>query len=465
MSPHSATAWPNIHATINDDGSAHLTTNGLTQVFPPAEAEDTRNAVLAAVTETAQELNRSVRLHTDGNDGQWVLIVTPGGEITTESEPPAQRRPTPEATSAVQDKEPTLEDTSSAQAMSHPISQLRLNAQDPHRLRPINAPNPFATKPAPPTAATKEVPAVPRRRAEVGTLLTATPTQEPAQNGWRGFLSRMGFKMQPSPAEVGRRSDVRATSQHWPGLRTIAIANPKGGANKTPTTLMLAAMFARQGGSGVVAWDNNETRGTLGWRSEQGPHNSTVLDLLPHVEELLDPAARAGDMARFLHHQPADRYDVLRSDDAVESDHEIDADEVDALHQVLGKYYRLVFIDTGNSERANNWRAAMSRADQLVVPMVGREDTAEAAALMLDALHARDEASQRLAQNAIAIISQQTPTDQIDWIVERFAPLVKEVVTIPHDPALKAGVIRFDALNQKTQRAWLHAAAAVARNL
>jgi len=170
-------------------------------------------------------------------------------------------------------------------------------------------------------------------------------------------------------------------------------------------------------------------------------------------------------MARFLHHQPADRYDVLRSDDAVESDHEIDADEVDALHQVLGKYYRCVFIDTGNSERANNWRAALGRADQLVVPMVGREDTAEAAALMLDALHARDEYSQRLAQNAIAIVSQQTPTDQIDWIVERFRPLVKEVVTIPHDPALKAGVITFDALHRNTQRAWLRAAAAVARNL
>ena len=29
----------------------------------------------------------------------------------------------------------------------------------------------------------------------------------------------------------------------------------------------------------------------------------------------------------------------------------------------------------------------------------------------------------------------------------------------------EAGVIRFDALNQNTQRAWLHAAAAVARNL
>ncbi len=170
-------------------------------------------------------------------------------------------------------------------------------------------------------------------------------------------------------------------------------------------------------------------------------------------------------MARWLHHQPADRYDVLRSDDAVESDHEVDAQEVDALHRVLGKYYRLMVIDTGNSERADNWRAAMAHADQLVVPMVGREDTAEAAALMLDALHARDEYSQRLAQNAIAIVSQQTPSDQISWIVERFRPLVKEVVTIPHDPTLKTGIIRFDALNRDTQRAWLHAAASVARNL
>jgi len=450
MSPQNATTWPNIHATMHPDGSARLTTNGFTREFPPADPDETRQAIIGAVTETAQEFNRKVRLRTEGTMGEWVMIVDPTGSIETETAPPVNTR------AAVETHTPA---PAPFPVDHRPISQLRPTSPSTNHGPPATPPDNA------PTDAVPLPPAVPRRRAEVGTLLTSRPAQESAQNGLRGFLSRIGIRMKPSPVEVARRDDARAVSQHWPGLRTIAIANPKGGANKTPTTLMLAAVFARQGGSGVVAWDNNETRGTLGWRSEQGPHTSTVLDLLPHVEELLDPAARASDMARFLHHQPADRYDVLRSDDAVESDHEIDADEVEALHQVLGKYYRCVFIDTGNSERANNWRAALSRADQLVVPMVGREDTAEAAALMLDALHSRDEYSQRLAQNAIAIVSQQTPSDQINWIVEHFRPLVKEVVTIPHDPALKAGVITFDALHRDTQRAWLHAAAAVATNL
>lgn len=449
MSPHSVTTWPHIQATMNPDGSAHLTTNGINREFLPAPPEETRQAILAAVTETAQEFNRSVRLHTTGPDGDWVLIITPSGDIEPEAALPTGRNGTKQT--------PPMPVTPVSPVDPRPISQLRLQSVD-------TIPTATHLDPAPSPAAPTG-PVVPRRRAQVGTLLTSTPMHEPAQTGLRGALSRIGIRMKPSQHELEYRADVRAVSQHWPGLRTVAIANPKGGANKTPTTLMLAAVFARRGGSGVVAWDNNETRGTLGWRSEQGPHASTVLDLLPHVEELLDPAARAGDLARYLHHQPTDRYDVLRSDDAVESDHEVDADEVDNLHRVLGKYYRLMFIDTGNSERANNWRAALAHADQLVVPMVGREDTAEAAALMLDALHARDEDSQRLAQNAIAIVSQQTPTDQINWIVERFRPLVKQVVTIPHDPALKAGVIRFDALNRKTQRAWLHAAAAVAGNL
>lgn len=336
----------------------------------------------------------------------------------------------------------------------------------PHPYEPADSSSPTELiEPSPATVGDEESSPIPQRREHVGTLLTATPVVEPAQTGWRGWLTRLGFRIPPDAAELARRDDIHVVSQHWPGLRTSVIANPKGGANKTPTTLMLAAVFARYGGAGVAAWDNNETRGTLAWRAEQGPHRATVIDLLPEADQLLKPSAQAGDMARFLHHQPADRYDVLHSDGSIDSDHEITAEEVDAIYRVLGKYYRMLFIDTGNNQRAANWRAALARADQLVVPMVGREDTAEAAALMLDALHGRDEHSQRLAQNAIAIVSQQTPHDQIDWIVNHFQSLVKEVVTIPHDSALKAGVIHYDSLAVPTQRAWLHAAAAIARSL
>ena len=86
---------------------------------------------------------------------------------------------------------------------------------------------------------------------------------------------------------------------------------------------------------------------------------------------------------------------------------------------------------------------------------------------MLEALANRDEHSRKLAQNAVAIISKRTPgkDPNMDRIVKDFAPLVREVVTIPYDKALVSGVIHFDALNNHTKRAWLRGAAAVAKGL
>jgi hypothetical protein len=70
------------------------------------------------------------------------------------------------------------------------------------------------------------------------------------------------------------------------------MLNGKGGVGKTMTTINLSAVFARNGGAGVLAWDNNQTRGTLGWSTEQGPHEATILDLLPKVPSFLGPAAQ-----------------------------------------------------------------------------------------------------------------------------------------------------------------------------
>jgi hypothetical protein len=44
---------------------------------------------------------------------------------------------------------------------------------------------------------------------------------------------------------------------------SFVVANPKGGAGKTPVTLLLAGAFGVARGGGVLAWDNNELRGTM----------------------------------------------------------------------------------------------------------------------------------------------------------------------------------------------------------
>lgn len=334
---------------------------------------------------------------------------------------------------------------------------------------PEPSPSTPATPGAVPTEAVPsrvEAPVAPGRHARKSFIATEDPV-EPAQVGVRGSLARMGIRTGPSRQEQALRDDIRLVSQHWAGPRTVAVANPKGSANKTPTTVCLSAIFARYGGGPVLAWDNNETRGTAAWRTGKGPHQATVLDLLPKTQELLAVGAQAAELARYVHHQPADKYDVLWSDQSTEGEHEVTGDEVDAIHEVAAKYYRLVFMDSGNSERASNWRAMIRNGHSLVVPCTNVEDTAEAGARMLEALAQRDEHSAELARNAVAIISQRTPGNDphMRRIVNDFAPLVRTVVTIPHDPAMYSGVIRFDALRPATQRAWLAAGAAVAEGL
>ncbi|MGC0272430.1 AAA family ATPase [Pseudactinotalea sp. Z1739] len=309
----------------------------------------------------------------------------------------------------------------------------------------------------------------PRRRELRESFLRTEQAEAPATQGVRGALTKVGIRTSPSAAERAERADVNAVSQHWPGVRTIAVVNGKGGANKTPTTALLAAVFARNSGAATLAWDNNETRGTLGWRTEQGKHEATVQELLPRGHALLDPAAKAGDISHFVHHQAADKYDVLRSNpNVLSAEQRITGEDVDLVHDVAGRYYRLIFIDSGNDESADHWLRMIDKADQLVVATIAKPEHAEAGALLLEALGQRDEHSARLAHGAVVVVSQAREKDvnpSVQQIADGFAGWVREVVTIPYDRAMVESVLRFESLGAETQRAWLRAGAAVAGGL
>lgn len=186
--------------------------------------------------------------------------------------------------------------------------------------------------------------------------------------------------------------------------------------------------------------------------------------------------AQSADLAHFVHHQTSDRYDVLRSQPIqLAADQRVNPADVDNLWNVMAKYYRLVVVDTGNDESDPVWLQAVEHADQIVVPTTTRADHAEAGALLLDALRARDERSRRLADQAVTIVTQavtivtqadpRATKNDVAAIVNGYTDLAREVVTIPHDPAIVDGTLRWDALRPSTRRAWLRAAAAVARGL
>ncbi len=308
----------------------------------------------------------------------------------------------------------------------------------------------------------------PAARERQSFLQTERP-EEPAREGVRGALNRIGFRLPPGETEQATRDDELAVSQHWPGPRTIAVVNGKGGAGKTPTTILLSAVFARYGGAGVLAWDNNQTRGTLGWRTETGAHDRTLLEMLPEAGRLLGTSAQSADLAHFVHHQPREKYDVLRSKPIrLAHENRVNPDDVDAIHAVAAKFYRLIIIDSGNDESDPMWLRMIDRADQIVVATTTRDDHAEAGALLLEALEERDERSARLAKQSVVVVSQAdpkaTPAD-VSHVVDGYRSLARDVVSIPFDHEMVDGHLRYSSLAKRTQRAWLAAAASVARGL
>lgn len=472
-------AFPRIEARTFDNGAGEVTINGTSHPIETTTIDDARAAILALSAETAQKVSRPVRVTTTGPEGEWPLIVHPDGRVEADDSLPAKPAPAAPVEETIIVAKPETEPAAVAplaagsapgnawvrESPAEPATAYptrRESRQAPAEPAPVPAaPQPVAAQAAAPEAGT--------RREARQSFLTQEQTEEPATQGWRGTLTRVGLRMNPSETERAERADVNAVSQHWPGPRTIAVVNGKGGAGKTPTTVLLAAVFARYGGAGVLTWDNNQTRGTLGWRTEQGPHEATLLDLLPQVDRLLSTGAQSADLAHYVHHQTRDRFDVLRSKPmALAHEQRVEPSDVDAIHAVAAKYYRLIFIDSGNDESDPMWLRMIDRTDQLVVATTTRDDHAEAGALLLEALAERDERSAALARSAVVVVNQADPKStapDLARVAEGYRSLARDAVTVPHDPAMVDGVLRYGSLRPSTQRAWLAAGAAVARGL
>ncbi|WP_209907056.1 MinD/ParA family ATP-binding protein [Paeniglutamicibacter psychrophenolicus] len=287
-----------------------------------------------------------------------------------------------------------------------------------------------------------------------------------AERGFRGFLTRLGFNMEPSAEEVEERKWRRVVGTRITEHKTISVVNGKGGANKTPTAVLLSAVFGRNTGDPVLVWDNNGTRGTLGWRTVQGPHTAHSMDLLAAAPRLKD--VKVGDpvIHDYTHYQPEDCYSVLRTDPTLlASEQFVNAADFDALHSIASRFFSLTIMDSGNDESAERWMRMIDHTDQLVIASTTVEEHAEAGALLLEALAKRGGHYKDLAQNAVVIVSQHQPhgnSEQLDRIAHGFGRLARSVVTVPYDAALVKGQIRFEGLRPATRRAWLHATAAVA---
>jgi MinD-like ATPase involved in chromosome partitioning or flagellar assembly len=293
----------------------------------------------------------------------------------------------------------------------------------------------------------------------------------PAKEGWQGFVRRItGGVISPRPgkAEQLHRYAIRRVQRSLKGPRTIVVLNPKGGAHKTTATLLLAATFGIHRGGSTLAWDNNETRGTLGWRAQPSRHSNTAVDLLRDVGRFADAeSARVGYLDNYVRGQGDAQFDVLASDEDAAASSTIDAKAFGSLHSTLSRFYRLLVIDTGNNMRASNWEAAVEAADQLVVVTTVNEETAASAAWLLDGL--RQKGHQDKVSKAVTILS--APGDAVQPELSQrlhahFSALTRVVLEVPYDPGFQSGgPLNVEVLSPQTREAWLQVTAAVADGL
>ena len=466
---------------LNERGSS-VSMDGTFHALRASNVEDARMEALELLRRFAGDVGGPVTVRSTEPSGVFDFLINPDGSthLPAHDDPaPAQPAPPMAPPPATQPAEHSATPITAPSPAPVPITTPPA-ALPPAVTQPAAA-APVVAQPAPARPPSGAAPGVderepgvpapvhqPRRRevqAELRrqSLLEEITTQGPAHHGVRGVLNSMGLRLAPSKAELLERDNITKVSRHWVGPRTIAVVNGKGGSAKTPSTILLAALLARYGGGNVIAWDNNSTRGTLGWRTERGGHEATVADLLPRASYLLGTEARASDLEAFTHHQSVDRFDVLRSNPTQLSS-EQPADEVSfrAVHAVLARYYRIIMIDTGNDESLPAWSSMIERTDAIVVPIITRPEHAESARLLLDGLARSGRHGERLAEQATVIVSQASASEPAPaHYVEVFSGMARAAVGIPYDPAMSNSPLLLDSLGAATRRAWLAAGAAL----
>jgi len=257
---------------------------------------------------------------------------------------------------------------------------------------------------------------------------------------------------------------VAALRQDFGGARVVAFANPKGGVHKTTATVLCAATIGAIRGRGVLAWDDNELRGTLGLRAGSARHARTIRHL---VADLALIEASAGyeltdKLDDYLRHASDGTYDVLAGEESPRFARRLDPHTVRRILELLRRSHDVICVDTGNNVESANWQTVLQAADQLVITSVPREDAAFTADWMLDLLH--EWGMGDLAQRAVTLLSCPTPLPSplLSELAAHFASRTRAVAVVPYDPALESGSsIEYADLQAATKKAWLQASAVI----
>jgi MinD-like ATPase involved in chromosome partitioning or flagellar assembly len=276
----------------------------------------------------------------------------------------------------------------------------------------------------------------------------------------RGYPTGIEWRSATSESPADQLSGMLRAD--FGGSRVLAFANPKGGVHKTTATVLAAATIGGVRGRGVVAWDDNELRGTLGLRAGSARHARTIRHLIADLAmvEISNGATLTEQLDDYLRHAADGSYDVLAGEENPRFAQRLDPYTVRRVLELLCRTHDVVCVDTGNNVESANWQTVLQSADQLVVTTVPREDAAFTADWMLDLLI--EAGMGQLVANAVTLLScaSPTPTPLLEDLAAHFRARTRAVTVVPYDPMLESGSsIEYGMLSPATRAAWLRATA------
>lgn len=318
-----------------------------------------------------------------------------------------------------------------------------------------------------------EAPVVPPRPSQYGRARVGAPPHVPRpaappdSRGRRSAATPIPVQVAGHrPAAYARGSVdalIDALRRDFGKSRVVAFVNPKGGVHKTTATVLTAATLGSARGGGVLAWDDNELRGTLGLRAGTARHARTIRHLVDDLDRIESgPGILADVLDDYLRHTRDGSFDVLAGDEDPRIARRLDPATVRRVLTMLSSTHDVICVDTGNNVESPNWQTVLRAADHMVVTTVPREDAAFTADWMLDLLV--EEGMGELVESATTLISCPTPnrTQLTDDLVQHFASRTRTAVVVPYDPALEPGsTIEYSTLQPATRMAWLYAGVAI----
>lgn len=507
--PIAAPDVASVRSTAMQQATDHARTTGRTVTVTALDPTGTFHLAiqpdgsitnLPAPTEPSWEQPATEPVISEVLGAQGDLEATRPRTITPATEPPVPTA-APQVP-AVEQGAPVEDPHTFREVQSDPHSSMTPAQQREYQQAPEPTTQPPAAAPAAEPPASDPVDADPRWIAIA---------QKPATHGFRGTLNGMGLKLSPTDEELAERREslrqeiarqeaarladeqlaqeeaVKETRRaarereaaekdraeraiiqtNYDEPKTVGFMNDKGGVGKTTDALCIAAAAGRIRGGDVIAWDANETRGTMGFRALKDRHSRSVVDFLQEAatDFTTVEGSRRTTLSRYTRTQGDNKFAVLASDESRKKQDQVDGEAFRTVHEIVGRFHSLIFVDTGNNHEVSHFKAALAATDQLVIPVSPGEDGAYAAELMLDNFIGWGYGD--LVKNAVVLLHDSaTQHGDARAIAAKFENRVRTILPIPFDRVLDAGdEIDFDALAPATRAAYQSAAAAISHGL